>query len=46
MSNRIVVAFKNQIVVAFIVCGAIILAIPICTFGLIRLAWVEGKSLR
>jgi hypothetical protein len=45
MSNRIVVAFKNQIVVAFIVCGAIILAIPICIFGLIRLAWVEGKSL-
>jgi hypothetical protein len=40
--NKIIVAFKNQIVVAFIVVGAIIFAIPICIFGLIRLAWVTA----
>ena len=45
MKNQNVATFKNQIVVAFIVVGAIIFAIPICIFGLIRLAWVVGKSL-
>jgi hypothetical protein len=44
VSNKIIVASKNQIVVAFIVVGAIIFAIPICIFGLIRLAWVTAIS--
>ena len=45
MSNKIIVALKNQIVVALIVVGAIIFATPICIFGLLRLAWVTTKSL-
>lgn len=45
VSNNIIVALKNQIVVAFIVIGAIIFATPICIFGLIRLAWVTAISL-
>lgn len=43
MKDKIVVTFrKNQIVVAFIVGGAIIIAIPIAIFGLIRLVYVLG----
>lgn len=42
-ANKIVGAFKNKIVSAVIVGGAIIIAIPICIFGLVRLAWVLGK---
>jgi hypothetical protein len=45
MSNKIIVALKNQIVVAFIVVGAIIFATPMCIFGLLRLAWVTAMSL-
>ena len=43
-ANKIVAAFKNKIVPAVIVGGAIIIAIPICILGLVRLAWVLGKS--
>ena len=42
MSNRIVVVFKNQIVISFIVVGAIIIAVPIFIFGLIRNGWELG----
>jgi hypothetical protein len=45
MSNKIIVALKNQIVVAFIVVGAIIFATPMCIFGLLRLAWVTAMPL-
>jgi hypothetical protein len=45
VSNKIMVALKNQIVVVFIVVGAIIFATPICIFGLIRLAWVNAIAL-
>ncbi len=44
MPNKTIVALKKQIVVAFIVVGAIIFATPICIFGLIRLAWVTAIS--
>ena len=42
MSNRIVVAFKNQIVVLVIVIGAIIVAIPVFIFSLFRFGWELG----
>jgi hypothetical protein len=43
--NKVIVALKNQIVVALIVVGAIFFATPIFIFGLIRLAWVTAISL-
>lgn len=42
MKNQSVATFKNLIVVAFIIVGAIIIAIPIFIFGLFRLAWVNA----
>ncbi|MGE5162867.1 MAG: hypothetical protein ACM3IH_02440 [Sphingobacteriales bacterium] len=42
MSNRIVIAFKNQIVVLVIVIGAIIVAIPVFILSLIRIGWELG----
>ena len=41
-NNQIIVAFKNQIVVAFIVGGAIIIAPAIFIVGVIRLAYARG----
>lgn len=41
-NDRIVIAFKNQIVALVIVIGAIIIAIPVFIFGLIRLGWTLG----
>jgi hypothetical protein len=38
------VDFKNRTEVIFIVVGAIILAIPICFFGLIKVLWELGMS--
>jgi hypothetical protein len=40
--SKVIVAFKDQIVVALIVVGAIIFAIPIFIFGLIRLVWLTA----
>jgi hypothetical protein len=36
---------KNQIFIAFIVVGAIIIAIPVFIFGVIRLVWDVAISL-
>ena len=44
MYNKITIALKNQIAVAFIVVGATIAAIPIFIFGLLRIAWVTAIS--
>ena len=38
-NDRIVIAFKNQIVALVIVIGAIIVAIPVFIFNLIRIGW-------
>ena len=40
--KRIVIAFKNQLVVAFIMGGAIIIAPAIFIVALIRLAYIRG----
>jgi len=42
MKNKIVAAFKNQIIVAFIVGGAIIVATAISVFALLRLVCVAS----
>jgi hypothetical protein len=42
MKNQTVAAFKNQIAIAFIVSGAIIIAIPIFIVAVIRLAGADG----
>ena len=39
MNNKRVAAFKNQLVITVIVLGAILLAIPIFIFGLMRILW-------
>ena len=44
MKNQIVAAFKNQIAIAFIVSGAIIIATPIFIVALIRFARVHGTN--
>jgi hypothetical protein len=42
MKNQIVAAFKNQIAIAFIVSGGIIIAVPVFIVAVIRLAGVDG----
>jgi hypothetical protein len=42
MKNQIVTAYKNQIVVAFIVGGGVIIATAIFIFALMRIVCVEG----
>ena len=39
MKIKLVAAFKNQLVVAVIVVGAIVTAIPVFICGLIRVLW-------
>jgi len=42
MKNQIVAACKNQIAIAFIVSGAIIIAVPVFLVAVIRLAGADG----
>jgi len=42
MKNQIVAACKNQIAIAFIVSGAIIIAVPVFIVAVIRLAGADG----
>lgn len=44
MYDKIIVAFKKQLAVVFIVVGAIIFAIPIFLFGVIKIVWELGIS--
>jgi len=42
MKNKIVTAYQNQILVAFIVCGGIIVAAAVFLFALVRIVCVEA----